>query len=614
MSKGTSKNKTPNKKNTPNPVEFSTKPWQWILGISIVTLLIFRIASSYSILNFDDDMYFNSYPEITNLNASSIAQYFKNYYLLMYQPLPVWSMAIVYKLAGLDPVPQHWINILTHILNIWLTYKVVSLLSPSKFVQVAVPLFFALHPMQVEPVIWISSRSSGFFMAFYLLGLWQYLLYIKSEKRQALHFSLALIFNALALFSKVHAITFVLSLGVLDWYLQRPLNKKLVVEKIPFLALSVAFGLLALSNQETTENIATGWAKYNILDGGVLALYSIAFYFYKLLLPFGLSPIYVTPLKTGGLLPWYTYASIVVLPALAYISIKQYRQRPYLLFGLLFFLMGISVTLQIIPSRLFLMADRYVYMPFVGIFFAMACFLDEIRPWLRKKSGLEIGPELVLSFWFIMMSVVSYQQTQIWQTDLTLADRIIEANPEAPYLSRAYGIRANYYRNVVRTPQKALDDYDKAIRLDSSMAINWVNRSSIKLDMKDNDGALADLNYVSTIDSSAMIYHFKGFAYYQKLQYQLCIDNCKKSLEINSETDITQNLLGACYNLNGQNDSAIVHFNKALSLNPKFGEAHKNKATVLSQMNGNRDTLCHHLRMAIKYGYGLQKDLEALCQ
>lgn len=612
--KGTSKNKTASKKNTPPPAEFTMKPWHWVLGVSLVTLLVFRTAASYSLLNFDDDMYFNSYPEIVNLSAASIVKYFQNYYLLMYQPLPVLSMAAIYDLAGLDPAPQHWINILVHILNIWLVFSITSLLSPSRFVRVAVPLFFALHPMQVEPVVWISSRSSGFFMAFYLLGIWQYLLYAKAEKKRALHFALAMLFNVLALFSKVHAVTFVLSLGVLDWYLQRPLGKKIVLEKIPFLALSIAFGLLALSNQETTQNIATGWAKYNIFDGGVLALYSIAFYFYKLLLPLGLSPIYVTPLKTGGLLPWYTYVSVVVLPILAFFAIKQYRQRPYLLFGLLFFLTGISVTLQIIPSRLFLMADRYVYMPFVGIFFALACFIDEKRPWLSKKTGLEIGPELILSLWFVFMAFVSYRQIQIWQTDLTLADRIIEANSEAPYLSRAYGIRANYYRNVVRTPQKALDDYSKAIQMDSSMAINWINRSSLKLDVNDADGALADLNYVNAIDSSAMVYHFKGFAYYKKQQYQLCINNCKKSLEINPDTDITQNLLGACYNLNGQNEAAIEHFNKALALNPKFGEAHKNKATVLAQINGNRDTVCHHLRMAIKYGYGLQKDLEALCQ
>jgi len=230
------------------------------LLIIIASLIIYNPSLDYEILDGWDDMEYLNDPSVQDQN---LAEVFLNFHLGMYQPLSVSTIAINYNSGELSPKAYHATNLFFHIINILLVWMLLFKLTKKKLIAGIGAFLFAFHPINVEPVVWISARSTLLVTAFYLGGLLAYLRYIENKKLTFYVFSFVL--ALLAFFSKSLALSFPFALLIIDYYRGRTFNVKLLLEKIPYFLLSIVFGIVAINAAQTFGHI---WKiRYNIPRG-----------------------------------------------------------------------------------------------------------------------------------------------------------------------------------------------------------------------------------------------------------------------------------------------------------------------------------------------------------
>lgn len=586
----------------------------FLIGLLVTTALVFWKGLNYDILNFDDNEYFTNYPEILNLSFESIKKYFTSYYVLMYQPLPVLSFALTNSLFKLDPTAHHIINLEFHLFNVFLVYKFIGKLDDRPFIKRSVAFLFALHPLAVEPVMWISCRSSSMYVCFYLLGLISYMNYKKFGDTKTLF--ICGIWFLLSLFSKVHAVTFPLVLLIIDVYhFKTGFKKGIFSEKAPFFLLSLLFGVAAILNTETSENIIFSSSAFSIIDYFFILFYELAWYLFKIIIPINLSPIYVYPVKSEGMLPIIYYASFFIIIGLGYLIYKIYKSRSYLLFGLLFFYVGLAFTFQILPSRLFIVADRYGYLANIGVFYILAHLFLEWKDgkikWFHNFSGKEYVP------YIIALSVIflSFKQTSIWENNKTLADRIIEVNPENYYIARAYGIRANYEKDKLNNPEQALSDYNKAIELDSN---DWISPYKAALISQTLGDSVSTIHYfelaIKADKTSPMAFTDWGVMLSAQNNFREALVLADSALA-RSKNFPNALLLKAVCKLNlGNALEAETILNQCIAKNPSFSPAYKNRGIIrINDLNKPKDA-CIDFKKAAELGEpGMEQILKDYC-
>jgi len=568
----------------------------------LATVAVYMSSINSDILNFDDNEYFSNYPEILSLNFQSIKAYFSNYYVMMYQPLPVLSFAWCYTLFKFNLTGHHVINLLFHLINCILVYNFVGMLNPNIIVRRTVLFLFALHPLSVEAVMWISCRSSGMYTCFYLAGLLAYLNYKKSNSYKTL--LICGLWFLLSLFSKAQAVTFPLALLALDFfYFKSGVTKKTIFEKLPFFLLSLAFGLAALLNSDTTENIAYMASAYSILDYFFILCYEAVWYLYKIVFPFNLSPIYVYPVKENDMLPILYYFAFVLAVGLIYLVYRNYKSKNYLIFGFAFFYLTIAITFQIIPSRLFIVADRYGYLPNIGIFYILACLLAE---WKAGKISIFKGSRdrhwvlYLIGFAFMFLS---FQQSKIWKNDETLANRIIDVNPETDYIGRAYGIRGNYKKNILQQPSQALSDYKKAMELDSSDLISRNQAAIIYLAMGDTLQAVLHYRLAHKADPlSPVPYTDLGVMYSVKNNFIKAEELADSALQINRNFPNALVLKAVCMLNLGNHKGAETVLSQCIKFNPGFPEGYKNRGIIRINNLNDKNGACLDFKKAAQLG------------
>jgi Flp pilus assembly protein TadD len=572
-----------------------------LIGIALLTAFLYSNCLHNDILNFDDNEYFAMYPEVVNLSWLSLKKIFTSYYLIMYQPLPVLSFAINYFFTGLDTFPLHVVNLSMHIANIFLVYRFIKLMSDKTTTATIVAVLFAIHPMSVEAVSWISARSSSMYTFFYLLALISYVQYHKNNF-SVKYLGLTALFFILSLFTKAQAVTLPVLLLAIDYYYARKISMKMAMEKIPFFALSIIFGIITLNDPATQHNITNGMmVSYNTIDMLFMVCYSFMFYFYKLILPINLCAVYVYPPKINGMLPWEYYASPVFLLLVAF-ALYRFRKNRVVIFGAALFFITISINIQIIPSRLFIVTERYTYFPYIGLFFITGYYYNAIKEGIIKagNNALNIfsGVLIVLGLFF---AYTITERNQVWENDLVFMTDILEKNPRVPYISRAYGNRANYYLNN-NMPNEAIADFkealavkhddaqtyyniglsytklndfksaltymDSALKLKPDGALILSNLAFIKFTLQDPEGALAASNACIKLDSTTIpeVYNTRAAIYFNRHDLVQAERDLDKALAIRPEfTDALTNR-GLLYLNTNRRAQACEDWNKATYL------------------------------------------------
>ncbi|MFM7902283.1 MAG: tetratricopeptide repeat protein [Bacteroidota bacterium] len=585
------------------PVSKDFHTW-WMAAIVAVTFILYAGSLKNELLTFDDNDYF-AYKEVRELSWSGIGHIFTNHHLIMYQPLPVLSFAIQHHFSGTNGYSYHLVNLLLHLLCVFAVCGFVKRLTPNLWMPIVVAGLFAIHPMNVEPVAWMSARSSMLYALFYLLALMSYVDYLKSDRINRLW--LTGLFFIIALFCKVQAITLPLALLLLDYYFgRRVFEKSNLLAKAPFVLLSALFGFIAVSDSATQSNLTDGMlANYNWLHVPFLVSWSFCFYMFKLFLPVQLCGIYTYPVLENGLLPWAYYASMLPFVGLAWLLWRN-RHDKQVLFAAGFFLLTIIINIQLIPSRLFIVADRYAYIPYIGLFMLLYFVFTSDRMRYRTKAVLPY----ILAVFVLFFSVTTYARSQKWSSDIPFLTDIIEKNEGAPYIYRAYGNRAVKLQSLSRF-EEALADYTKAIELYGSDGKTYFNRSKVYMALNRNREALTDLDSAAVRDSTqAALYSLRSQVQLLLSDTAACIRDSEKTLQIDSLDFDALNTLATVAFSRADYVNCRMYLDKAIGANPKFSIAIKNRGVLFLQL-GMKSEACADFQNASYMGNADAQGLQA---
>ncbi|MBI3142657.1 MAG: tetratricopeptide repeat protein [Bacteroidetes bacterium] len=563
--------------------------FNWLLAA--IPLVLGLLAHSNGVggelLLFDDNQYFESYPEIRTLNWENVRKYFSNHYVIMYHPLPILSMAVQYHFTGSDPYPLHVYSLVLHLLNILLVSVLARRLGVTAIGALIASSVFAVHPMATESVAWFSARSSLMYSLFFMLALIAYIQYIKQQSNWVIWYIICILCAILSFFSKANALPLPFVLLLVDWYLGRRWSWKMAADKLPFLAMSVGFGLMALSDQGTSNNLYLGAENHGIFHGLLFSSYSLWHYLVHFFIPYHLSAIHTYPLMVEGTLPIAFYLAPLGLAILVFVL---WRLKPHrsILFATLFFGLVISVTLQVVPSRLFMMADRYTYLPYVGFVTALGHGLGT-----KAKSWHWI----LLCGWIAGLTLAAHHRNTFWNNTLTLVNDIIDKNPEHPYLSRAFGIRALELEKKGDW-KHALADQSKAIALRPTEGQSYYNRGRLHYNMNRYDLAKSDFEKALEIlgPHHDLWNYLAGIAFNQK-RFEDAVSLYKKALLLNDNRSETWRNLGASQAMIGKLEKALGAFDKALALSPGDSENYRMRGLLYLRMN-LRDSACDDLLRA----------------
>ena len=516
----------------------TNRPWRrGVVALLLVTLAVYWRATSGLFTNFDDDFYVTNNPYLRDYSFAGVKAILTSFYSSNYHPLTTLTYFIEFHFFELQPLPYHVTNILLHLLNVLFVYVFVQRLSRKNFTALFVAAIFALHPMHVESVAWVSERKDVLYTFFWLASAIVYLKYRDSGKQH--WYFLSLLFFIASLMSKSAAVTLPLVLILIEWYRSNQSIGKVIIKMIPFLLLSLLFGVLNIMAQSAGGSINYLMETYSLADRVFLFLSAPAFYMERALLPWPLCAFHFYPNLQQGWLPWPFYTSILVVPVLALAWFRKGTMNKEWQFGLLFFLAVVSVMLPFKAFGSAFVSERYTYVCYIGLFYP-------VGQWLTRKYEAEktrLLSQLVLGGVCAVFATMTYQRIAIWHDGLVLFNDVVEQNPDQ-YIG--YWLRGNMYK-LNGDPQQALADYTRALELNNKDEDSYFNRGKILDDLGKPAEAIKDYNRSIALNRShADVFNNRGWARFET----------------------------------GDTVHSIPDFDTAISLKPEYAEAFNNRGWV----------------------------------
>lgn len=506
---------------------------RWLAPVAIIVLSIAVYAGSLEngFVNWDDTEYI-----LTNadLRDGSWRKHFveKTEVMGNYHPLTMWSLAWSHGQAldertnTLDARVFHTTDLVLHILSALLAYLFLLRLSGQVEVSAITALLFAVHPMHVESVAWASERKDVLHAFFYTAALVCYTAHVRS--RLPWWWLPSFLLFVAALLSKATAVSLVPVLFLVDWYSRRTFNWHVLVEKLPFIALAFWAGLKAIAAQHAFESVQD-MDLYPLWQRALFACYGLGMYVLKFFAPFGLSAFFGYP--PAGEAPsgsyWLAAAGVLVMVGLVF----RLRERRAFLFGAGFFLATVVLVLQLMPVGGAVMAERYTYIPYLGLGFAVMSLLWEMSEEHRavRRALLAVSACFVL-----VMAAMAHERTKVWEDGVALWEDAISKDDSAPKSMNNYGVAlTNAGRN-----QEAILAFDRAIRLKYDYGDAYYNRGLARFNLKQYDAAIVD--YTEAIryrPALAEAWHNRAGTYYTLGQPTMALPDALKAKELGYPVD-----------------------------------------------------------------------------
>ena len=514
----------------------------WIVPvILLITFLAFIPALRAGFVSWDDGDYASETLLIRDL--SNLGALFTTPVQGNYHPLTMISLAINFSISGLDPWSYHFFNLVLHLINCFLVFRLIMLLSNrNTVIAFATAILFGIHPMHVESVAWVSERKDVLYGLFFLAGLISYTKYADTGSKK--QFFLTIFFLLLSLMSKPAAVIFPVALFCVDLLRKRKLSLKLFLEKIPFFILALIGGILTILGQK--EAGATGEQFFSLGTNILFGFYGIMMYFFKMIVPLNLSAFYPFPPINQNLSIEY-YLSPLFLIALIGLVLYSWKRDRAIAFGILFYLVNLLLVLQVFSVGSAVIAERYTYIPYIGLFYIIGWLIARYAKGNMSKAYAVIFPVTLI------LAVLTYKQSTVWLDSASLWDQAIKTQPS----SRAYSARAVLLRKE-KNYEKAIEYYNEAIKINAIDNESYNNRGNIYFDMNKMDLAYADYKKALSL----------------KPDYYPALDN-----------------MGAQYAMRGQYDSALKYLSRALEIKPDYKHAYRNRGLTYMQLNRNEEAI-----------------------
>lgn len=598
------------------------------LALILVTMAVYWPVKDYGFIGIDDDQYVtHNTMVIPGLTTKGLREAFSLDTEPYWHPLTWISHMLDTELYGLNPRGHHWNNLLLHILNTLLLFMLLKILTGSIWCSGAVALLFAIHPLNVESVVWVASRKN-------LLGAFWGLLSLLCYSRYVTHpgfvwYGALLISFGLGLMAKPMLVTLPFLLLMIDiWplgrlnlkfiqpssgsFLQkrgiyRPAPFRVILEKAPLALLSIASVLVSILAAQG-RNILISREAFPVslrIENGLVSLVTYAS---KMIWPSDLAFFHPYP---DSIPNWESIGSGVLIFALSLVFIFKSRRAPFLLVGWAWYLITLLPVIGIVQQGIWpAWADRFAYIPLVGLFMVVVWALSSLS-WGRHRIRIAViaGSLVAVS----LLGISSRHQILYWGNDERLFRRAVEVAPPnhlahfnlgAVLVSQGKIEEAltHYSRAVDILPLNPLFHYglgsalikqgafeeaalhlERAVELSPSYAEARTNLAVALAGLGRTEMAILQLRKAIEIRPLAEAYHNLGIIHAGQGRYQEAVSSYQSALRFSPSDPMIHNDLGvALYSL-GNFDQAVNHLSESLRLGPGNTKVYENLRFVLEQ-------------------------------
>jgi Tfp pilus assembly protein PilF len=578
-----------------NKINISSKEQAIILSIilAFVILAVFWQVNQFDFVNFDDYVYvtLNSHIQ-SGIKLGGIRWAFSSTYAEFWHPLTWLSLMSDYQLFGLNAGGYHLTNLTLHILSTLLLFWLFNRMTGAIWKSAFVAALFALHPLHVESVAWVAERKDVLSAFFWMLTLCLYVYYI--EKPVIRRYLFVLFGFICALMSKSVVITLPAIMILLDyWPLRRfqPHKGNLFLwqlkEKTPFFVLSAVFVILTFY-AHFKPSVKYYPFYYRIVNAPV----AFVTYLEKTFWPHDMACFYPLSLQLPN---WQVFGSVLLIIFISLAVIALVKRLPYLFVGWLWFAITILPVIGIIKISSFAMADRYHYLPSIGIAVMLAWGIPDLlkREETRKKILLPMG-----ILFLAIMALIAWQQCGYWKNSIALSNHALRVTKDNDV---AHGILA-YALFEKGNLQEAIEHSSEAIRLNPNHDKAYEDRAVFYFNLGQYQHAIEDINVAVRLKpDDAPRYYLRGNMLKNLGQYQHAINDYNEAIRLKQDYAEAYNERGGAYFNFGQYQGAINDYNDAIRIKHDYAEAYNNRAFVFIHQ-GKTELGCGDAQQACALG------------
>jgi len=531
----------------------------------VLTLATFAPALRNGFTNRDDGTYVSANRHIQHgLSAESVRWAFTTTRAANWHPLTWLSHALDWSLYGANPRGHHVTSVLLHVANVVLLFLLLGRMTGGWGPAGLAAALFAVHPLHVESVAWIAERKDVLSALFWLLATWAYVDYAKAPSKG--RFALVAFLMALGLLAKPMVVTLPFTLLLLDlWPLERTNEgwKALVIEKLPLFVLSAASCVATFLAQRAGGALAS-IERFPAPVRLANAIWSYDAYLGKTFWPLKLAAFYPHP---GSSLPvWKVALAATFLAAMTCLAVMARRSRPYLLTGWLWYVGTLVPVIGLVQVGGQGMADRYTYLPLIGIFVIAAWTVAALG---RRAVVSAIAAAVVLS-----LAALARAQTAHWRDSATLFAQVLAVTGPNATAEVGEGIGLEERGRIA----DAMTHYDEALRLEPGDRVAHNRVAGLLVSQGRLDEAVGHYLEVLRLhpDDPETLSNL-GIAFAKQRKYDEAIARFQAALDAHPEDPaaIVTNL-GNALLLSGRTDEAIARYEESLRLDPGDAETLRN--------------------------------------
>jgi Flp pilus assembly protein TadD len=552
----------------------------------VVVFLVFGQTLRYDFVNYDDDQYFYSNPHVkAGLTWSGVTWAFQTGYASNWHPLTWLSLMLDAQLFGTGAAGPHLTNVILHAAGTVLLFLLFKRMTAAHWRSALVAAVFAIHPLHVESVAWVSERKDVLSGLFFMLTLLMYARYVERipTPKNKVFYGLALLFFALGLMSKPMLVTLPFVLLLLDWW---PLKRfefstvsRLVLEKLPFFLLSAASCVATIFAQQEAVRSMVPLAE-RLGNASV----SCVTYLVQMVLPENLAAFYPYPLN----LPVGQVAGAGVL--LFSITLPVFfaaRKFPYFLVGWLWYLGMLVPVIGLVQVGDQSHADRYTYLPQIGLYLIIAWAVKDLTiSWRHRR---ELAGMAACGMMAVLM-VCAWKQTRYWRDGESLWRHALTCT------SGNYTAHNNlgYILAAQDRTAEAIGHYQKALEIYPDYAEADINLGRLFLDEGKLDEAEECFHRAIKIKpGSAEAYNDLGILLAGQGKTAGAIQHYQKAIQLNPDLAETYNNLAILLASQSRFAESETNYQTALELKPDYADAHNNFGILLTRQGRFAEAMEH---------------------
>ena len=565
----------------------------------VTTFAVYSQVQNHEFINYDDPDYVTKNLQVKKgLTGESVVWAFTSFNHANWFPITWLSHMLDYQLYGSNPKGHHLTSLLFHIANVLLLFLVLLRMTGALWKSGMVAALFAIHPFNVESVAWVSERKNVLSTFFWLLTMWAYLRY--AGKTSLKGYSLVVLFFVLGLMSKPMLVTLPFVLLMMDYWPLRRLklgnNNEtteqtdsqtslpcLIKEKIPLFLLTAVSCTMTLIVQKLGGALQ-GMEVFSQSARLTNAMVSYVVYLKKTVWPEGLAVLYPHP--GNALEVWKGVLCAIALVAISAVAIKFIRKAPYFAFGWFWYLGTLAPVIGVVQVGGQAMADRYAYVPLIGIFIIIAWGVPELLAKWRHRNKVLVA---LAGIYIPALMVMTWSQVSHWKNSITIFKHAISVTDKVyPNFALAHANLGSAL-SAERKTEDAIFHFTKAIKLEPNFTLAHNNLGNALSDAGKTEEAISHYKLAIKLKPGyAAAHNNLGIALSNSRKIDEAISHYKMAIKFKPNFAQSHYNLGLDLLTAVKVQEAISHFKIAINLKPDFALARNNLKIALNISEGEK--------------------------